>query len=179
MRFSPSSRMRIGGQSGLGSSSEVMPGIQNRRQRSPIGVPGPTWHMVSLSCLLSIGCLRVSMTPRPEVRGYALSHTTPARRPGLRSDKRLRLCRRLRWVQPLTYVLDVGAGVDAFVAHYGPDEGQGRGTAWEAGAVHLRRVELLKLLDQRLALRRIELRAHLLDDLGELRVAVLPGRVVG
>src|SRR4051812_7325499 len=54
IRFSPSSRMRSGGQSGLGSSSEVMLGIQNRRQRSPMGVPGPTWHIVSLSSLLSM-----------------------------------------------------------------------------------------------------------------------------
>ena len=44
MRFSPSSRMRSGGQSGDGSSSERTAGIQYWRMRSPMGVPGPTRH---------------------------------------------------------------------------------------------------------------------------------------
>ena len=60
MRFSPSSRTRSGGQSGAGSSSDRIAGIQYWRMRLPIGVPGPTRHRSSLSSLLSMS----SSSPR-------------------------------------------------------------------------------------------------------------------
>ena len=53
MRFSPRSRMRIGGPSGVRSSG-VIAGIQYSRSRLPIGVPGPTRHISSLSATLSM-----------------------------------------------------------------------------------------------------------------------------
>src|SRR5690606_19034052 len=45
--------MRTGGQSGAGSSSERMAGIQYWRMRLPMGVPGPTLQSSSLSLALS------------------------------------------------------------------------------------------------------------------------------
>src|SRR3954451_17872411 len=52
-RSSPRRRSLTGGQSGRGSSSANIAGSQNRRKTSPIGVPGPTRVISSLSCLLS------------------------------------------------------------------------------------------------------------------------------
>ena len=47
------SMMRTGGQSGEGSSSERMAGIQYWRIKSPMGVPGPMRQRYSLSVWLS------------------------------------------------------------------------------------------------------------------------------
>src|SRR5262245_30588777 len=52
-RSSPSKRKRTGGQSGLGNSLGSIAGSQNRRNSSPMGVPGPTRHANSLSSLLN------------------------------------------------------------------------------------------------------------------------------
>src|SRR4051794_18587504 len=52
--------MRTGGQSGEGSSSERMAGIQYSRIHSPIAVPGPMRQRYSLSVWLSIRCLSLS-----------------------------------------------------------------------------------------------------------------------
>src|SRR5262245_4323231 len=54
MRFSHSRRIRTGGQSGLGSSLDIMAGSQYWRMRLPIGVPGPTFVISSLSSLVSM-----------------------------------------------------------------------------------------------------------------------------
>src|SRR5215472_16222303 len=52
-RSSPSSRTRAGALPGSGISAVRQAGVQYRRSSSPIGVPGPTRHKVSLSSLLS------------------------------------------------------------------------------------------------------------------------------
>src|SRR5215472_6502407 len=52
-RFSPNSRTRAGAPPGSGISAVRHAGVQYRRSSSPIGVPGPTRHRISLSSLLS------------------------------------------------------------------------------------------------------------------------------
>src|SRR6185436_14429553 len=54
MRFSPRRRMRIGEQSGEGSSLDIIAGIQYSRRTLPIGVPGPVCVTRSLSDFVSI-----------------------------------------------------------------------------------------------------------------------------
>src|SRR6185312_13996990 len=62
-RSSPSRRRRTGGQSALGNSSASIAGSQNRRNSSPMGVPGPTRHANSLSSLLNTAPpLRLNLT---------------------------------------------------------------------------------------------------------------------
>ncbi len=56
MSSSPRSLTRRGGPSGAGSSCELTAGIQYWRIRSPMGVPGPTLHISSLSWSLSMSC---------------------------------------------------------------------------------------------------------------------------
>ena len=46
--------MRTGGQSGEGSSLDIIDGIQYCRIRLPMGVPGPVFVTRSFSSLLSI-----------------------------------------------------------------------------------------------------------------------------
>ena len=53
-RFSPRSRMRLGGLSGLGNSAAGRAGTQYWRISLPIGVPGPTRQSSSLSSWLSM-----------------------------------------------------------------------------------------------------------------------------
>src|SRR5436190_2027320 len=53
MRFSPSSLIRIGGQSADGSSLDIIAGIQYCRRTLPIGVPGPVCVTRSLSDFVS------------------------------------------------------------------------------------------------------------------------------
>src|SRR5947208_16781987 len=50
-------RTCTGGLSGFGISSESSAGIQDRRMRPPIGVPGPVWVM---SSFWSLGSMRIS-----------------------------------------------------------------------------------------------------------------------
>src|SRR5678815_289212 len=62
IRSSPSSFTLTGGQSGLASSDEgTVEGSQYWRSRLPIGVPGPTRHISSLSVYVSM----VYLTPTP------------------------------------------------------------------------------------------------------------------
>ena len=53
-RFSPSSRTRAGGPPGSESCSLMNAGIQYRRSRLPMGVPGPTRVSVMTSCATAI-----------------------------------------------------------------------------------------------------------------------------
>src|SRR5215471_5042600 len=59
-RFSPSSRTRAGAPPGSGISAVRQAGVQYRRSRSPISVPGPTLVRISLSSALSTPYLRIA-----------------------------------------------------------------------------------------------------------------------
>src|SRR6185437_6804459 len=77
-RFSPSSRTRAGGLPGSGISAVRQAGVQYRRSRFPIKVPGPTRVRISLSSALSTpgasfsGCCRSSVQAERVAEGGIL-----------------------------------------------------------------------------------------------------------